>query len=93
MADKPNLANEDLAKLAQLANTEEWMALCRLMDNRINRDKNSIITYPEAEPIKLATQKAFYRGRISACYLIKREVNNAGKELENIEEKPKKKKK
>jgi hypothetical protein len=86
------LSPEDLADLAKLATTKEWGTLCRTLDIRVSKDKNSIVTYPVEEPIKLATMHAFYKGRISACYLIKREVNEAAKTLEGIEEKPKKEK-
>lgn len=89
---KPILTLEDLAGLAKLSQTDEWAILCKVLDNRVMRDKNSIVTYPEHDTIKLATMKSFYRGRISACYLVKREVNGAGRELDKLEEgEPKKK--
>lgn len=85
MADRVSL--KDLQALANLADTEEWEALCRMMDNRKNKDMHSIITYPESEPIKLATKKAFYKGRISAVNLIKKEVGEAASKLESAMEK------
>ena len=89
---KPILSPEDLAGLAKLSQMPEWEILCRVLDNRVMRDKNSIVTYPEHDTIKLATQKSFYRGRIQACYLVKREVNGAARELDRLEEgEPKKK--
>lgn len=85
MADRVNL--KDLQMLSNLAGTEEWEALCRMMEARRRRDANSIITYPEHEPIKLATKKAFYRGRRSAMNLIKKQVEEAPKMLEKRMEK------
>lgn len=89
---KQSLAPEDLAALARLSKAPEWEILMKVLDNRVIRDKNSIVTYPEHDTVKLATMKAFYRGRISACYLVKREVNGAARELEKLDE-PKKEKK
>ena len=85
MADRVNL--KDLQMLANLAKTEEWEALCRMMESRRRRDANSIITYPEHEPIKLATKKAFYSGRRSALNLIKKQVEEAPAKLEKAMEK------
>ena len=95
MNKKQDIAPSDLVSLAKLAQTPEWQVLCRMMDNRIQVDKNLIMIYPEEEPMKLALWKKFYRGRISACVSIKNAVNNAGLELEKLETKeelkPKKK--
>ena len=95
MNKKQDIAPSDLVSLAKLAQTQEWQVLCRMMDNRIQVDKNLIMIYPEEEPMKLALWKKFYRGRISACVSIKNIVNNAGLELEKLETKeelkPKKK--
>jgi len=85
------LSPEHLAVLAEFAQTKYWETLNYLFENRIIRDKNSILTYPEYDPVRLATKKAFYRGRISALYLIRREVNGASKKLEEIEEENSKK--
>lgn len=93
---KNSLNLEHLAALAKLATYPEWEVLKFVMSNRVHKDKNSIVTYPETEPVKLATMKAFYRGRISAMNLIKREVEGAGDLLEKEETKedePKKVKK
>jgi hypothetical protein len=87
MNKKPEIAPSDLVSLAKLAQTLEWQVLCRMMDNRIQVDKNLIMIYPEEEPMKLALWKKFYRGRISACVVIKNTVNNAGLELEKLETK------
>ena len=84
---KNTLDPSTLSDLAQLSQTKEWETLCKVMDNRVSRDKNAIVSYPEDVPVKLATMKAFYRGRMSAIFLIKREVSNAGRELDKIEEK------
>lgn len=92
---KRALNHEHLIALAKLATYPEWDVLQEIMNNRIYKDKNSIVTYPETEPIKLATMKSFYRGRISTINLIKREVNSAAtilEQLETKEDEPKKKK-
>ena len=88
MKEKINgMSAAHLASLARLSSYEEWPVLQLLMSNRVNKDKNSIVTYPESEPIKLATMKAFYRGRISAMNIINREVGGAAVELEKFETK------
>ncbi len=90
MANKKAILNpQDLAALAKLASYPEMEVLWRLLDNRVNRDKNAIISYPEEEPMRLAVRKAFYRGRISAIFLLKREVTSAADKLESLEEKKK----
>ena len=46
MADKQlknALSPSDLKDLAKLATLPEWETLCRLMDNRVIRDKNAIV--------------------------------------------------
>jgi hypothetical protein len=83
---KKNLNSQDLADLARLAQAPEIKVLWRLMENSVIRDKNSIITYPETDPVKLAIEKSFYRGRISAIHLIKKEIMNAGRKLDKLEE-------
>jgi len=90
MADKQGknaLSPEDLKDLAKLATLPEWETFCRLLDNRVIRDKNAIVSYPSDEPVKLATMHSFLKGRISAVYTIKREVAQAARTLETLEEK------
>jgi hypothetical protein len=90
MADKQlksPLSAEDLRDLAKLSTLPEWATLCRVMENRVIRDKNAIVSYPTDEPVKLAINHSFLKGRISAVYLIKREVDTAVKSLELLEEK------
>jgi hypothetical protein len=89
MLDKKTtqLALQDLQALAELSKTKYWEVLSRVLDNRRERDKNSIIYLPEQKPIELATKKSFYRGRISAVKLIMDEVNDAGKNLDILTEK------
>ena len=89
---KKSLSLEDCAALARISALPEWEVLQKVMDNRVVSDKNSILTYPEDEPLKLAVKKAFYRGRISAINLIKKEINGAAALLEEREEKKPKKK-
>lgn len=86
MADKKPINPEDLQALAALSKYPEWEVFKRLTDNRMVRDKNSIISLPSEDP-RLPTQHAFYRGRISAILAMRREVESAARQLEIIEEK------
>lgn len=79
----------DLKDLAKLSTLPEWATFCRLLDNRVNRDKNSIVSFPSGSA-DLPTKHAFYNGRISAVYMIKREVELAAQALEALEEKKEK---
>lgn len=83
---KKSLAPEDLQDLAKLASYPEWATFCRLLDNRVARDKNSIVSFP-SDSDRLPTQHAFLNGRISAVYIIKREVTEAANNLEKLEDK------
>ena len=84
---KQTIKMEDLEVLAKLCQSKTWEVLSRLLDNRREKDKNSILNFPEYDPVKLATNKAFYRGRISAIDLLMKEVNDAGKNLDKLSEK------
>lgn len=86
------LALSDLEVLAKLSQTKYWEVLSRVLDNRREKDKNSIIYLPEHKPMELATKKSFYRGRISAVKLIMDEVNEAGKNLDIMMEQEERKK-
>lgn len=85
------LSAEHLSVLASLANSKYWPTLKMLLMNRISRDKNSILTYPEYDPVRLAVKKSFYKGRISAAYLIIKQIEEAANELELLEEDKKRK--
>ena len=78
---------EELDTLAKMSRYPGWKILEKFMESRVLKDKNSIVTLPENDPVRLATQKAFYRGRISAINLIRKEVNQAPATLEKLEEK------
>ena len=88
---KSFLNPEDLASLVKLASYPETEVLWKLMKNRIEKDKNSILAYPESDPQRLAVSKAFFRGRISGLLLLRRDVLGAAAELDKLEEEEDKK--
>jgi len=92
MAEKQGknaLSPSDLKDLAKLSTLPEWETFCRLLDNRVYRDKNAIVSFPSGSP-DLPTKHTFYNGRISAIYTIKRQVETAAVTLEQLEEKKEK---
>lgn len=84
---KLRLENSDLEALTAIAQSKEWKVLQRILENRKEIDKNAIVRFPEADPVQLAINKAFLRGRISAVHLVIKEINSAPDLLEKMETK------
>ena len=78
---------DDLSSLAKLATTKEWKVYCRMAENRIQYQKDKIVSLSEVNPMKLAVNKAFERGLMTGVILSMKDVNNASNELQKLEEK------
>jgi hypothetical protein len=77
---------DDLAALAKMANTPEWKVFQKMAHNRIQYQKDKIVSLPELEPVKLAVNKAYERGIIAGLILVMKNVNEAAQEMEKLAE-------
>lgn len=83
--DQRKISREKYEALARLASYPEAKVLWDMLTLRAEQDIDSIISYPETDPVKLAVEKAFLRGRIAAIKMIMKEVAGAAKQLEKFE--------
>lgn len=81
---------EDLADLAKLATYPEWKTFKKMAFNRVQYQKDHIVTLPEYDTIKLAVNKAYDRGIIAGLILVMKNVDTAAEEMEKLAEKEEK---
>ena len=79
-------ALEDLADLAKLGSAKEWKTFVRMVENRIQYQKDHIIALPELNPVKLSIDKAYDRGVIAGLLICIKNVDSAATELEKLAE-------
>ena len=84
---KRPLLVEDLAALAAISKYPEWKTLARVIKNRIQYQKDHIITLPELVPVKLAIDKAYDRGLIAGLLIVLKNVETASVEMEKLAQK------
>lgn len=84
--NKP-LVIDDLAALAKMATTPEWKVFSRMAQNRIQYQKDHIVSLPEYDCVKLAVNKAYDRGIIAGLLLILKNVDTAADEMNKLAEK------
>ena len=77
---------DDLAALAKMATTPEWKIFEKMAYNRIQYQKDKIVSLPELEPVKLAVNKAYERGIIAGLILTMKNVNGASQEMDKLAE-------
>ena len=75
---------DDLAQLAKLGETKEWKTFVRMAQNRIQYQKDHIISLPELNPVKLAIDKAYDRGLIAGLLIGIKNVETAATEMEKL---------
>lgn len=80
---------DDLAVLAKLSKLPEWKVFSRMVQNRVQYQKDHIIGLPELNPVKLAIDKAYDRGIIAGILLMVKNVETASIEMEKLAEKAK----
>jgi len=77
---------DDLAALAKMAKTPEWKVFSRMANNRIQYQKDHIVSLPEYDTIKLAINKAYDRGIIAGLVLMMKNVDTASYEMDKLAE-------
>lgn len=76
---------EDLADLAKMQTTKEWKTFMRMAHNRIDYQKDHIISLPEKTQY-LGIDKAYDRGVIAGILICIKNVETAAAQMDKLAE-------